>query len=164
MIRKIETRDFDAVCTLVNESWKSVYRGYVNPLLLNAEGCEKRAMQLKKDFTSGRLSEFVWEEHHRIAAMLSAGDTADADCAGTFEVWRIYVDPAFQGRGIGGRLLDFAERRADALGRSEVVIWAFKENTRAVSFYLKHGYRIGREEYLGEPYQASAVRLVKRLA
>ncbi|MCI2058180.1 MAG: GNAT family N-acetyltransferase [Oscillibacter sp.] len=163
MIRKLETGDFDAVCALVNESWKRVYRGYVNPLLLNTEGCAERALRLKDDFASGRLSEFVWEEDHRIAAMLSMGKTADADRAGAFEIWRIYVDPAFQGRGIGSRLLGFAERKAAVHGCPEAVIWAFRENVRAVSFYRKHGYRIEKEEDLGEPYQASGVRLVKRL-
>ena len=38
MIRPLEEKDIDTVCGIVNENWKNAYSGYVNPLLLNAEG------------------------------------------------------------------------------------------------------------------------------
>ncbi|MCI2046851.1 MAG: GNAT family N-acetyltransferase [Faecalibacterium sp.] len=95
--------------------------------------------------------------------MLSVGDTADADKAKAFEVWRIYVDPAFQGKGVGSQMLDFAEKIAGEQGYSEIVIWAFKQNTRAVSFCQKHGYCLEKGEYLGEPFEAFGVRLAKRI-
>lgn len=53
----------------------------------------------------------MWEEENRVSAMLSFGDTADADAdmAGAFEIWRIYVASQFQGKKIGKMLMDFAE-------------------------------------------------------
>ena len=35
MIRELEKKDFEAVCEIVNRSWRTVYSGYVNPLLLD---------------------------------------------------------------------------------------------------------------------------------
>ena len=125
-----------------------VYSGYVNPLLLNSDGCAARTRRLKTDFVACRLSEYVWEEENRVSAMLSFGDTADADMAGAFEIWRIYVASQFQGKGIGYK---------------EIVIWAFKNNHHAVSFYKKRGYSIDKEEYLSEPYFSMGIRLKKNI-
>ena len=51
------------------------------------------------------------------------------------EVWKLYVEPVLQGQGIGGRLLEYAieEHKANAL-------WVLEKNTRAQSFYERHGF------------------------
>lgn len=163
MIRPLEEKDIEIVCSIVNENWKNVYAGYVNPLLLSSDGCAERIRRLKSDFATHRLSEFVWEEENQVLAMLSIGNTADTDMTGAFEIWRIYVAAPFQHNGIGRRLLGFAEQQARQRGYKEAVIWAFKDNTHAVSFYQKQGYCIDKEEYLGEPYLAVGVRLKKEI-
>lgn len=161
MIRPLEENDIEMVCNIVNDNWKCVYAGYVNPLLLNGVGCAERTRRLKLDFATHRLSEYVWEEDNQIAAMLSIGDTADTDIAEAFEIWRIYVAAQFQKKGIGKSLLDFAERQAKEQGYKKIVIWAFKDNYRAVSFYQKNGYCIDKEEYLDKPYFTMGIRLKK---
>ncbi len=80
MIRPLEETDSDTVCGIVNENWKNVYSGYVNPLLVNSDGCAARTRRLKTDF---------------------------------------------------------AEQEAEEQGYKEIVIWAFKNNHHAVSFYKK---------------------------
>ena len=129
--------------------------------MLFRSGCAERARSLKRDFAARRLEEYVWEEEGRVLGLLSIGDTADRDRPAALEIWRIYLAPAAQGRGIGGRLLAFGERRARELGRREILIWAFRENRRALAFYEKHGYQPDREEYLGPPYLTYGVRLIK---
>lgn len=163
MIRPLEERDIEIVCTIVNENWKNVYSEYINPRLLDEDGCLERIYKLKLDFTSHRLSEYVWEEQNQVLAMLSFGDTADTDVAGAFEIWRIYVSAQFQQKGIGKQLLDFAEQQAKRQGYKRIVIWAFKNNHHAISFYQKHGYCIDKEEYLGEVYLATGTRLKKEI-
>lgn len=59
------------------------------------------------------------------------------------ELCKLYVDPFFQSEGTGGRLLDYAvtEFHADHL-------WALEKNTRAVSFYERHGFVLtGEKKY-----------------
>lgn len=163
MIRALEEKDIEMVCSIVDENWNTVYKEYINPLLLDAAGCEKRKCELKADFISQRLLEYVWEEQNQVSAMLSIGDTVDTDKNGAFEIWRIYVAIKFQSKGIGNRLLDFAEQQAKIRGHKEIIIWAFKDNIHAISFYQMHGYHIDKEEYLGEMYQTIGVRLTKKL-
>lgn len=163
MIRPIKESDFDTVINIVNENWKLVYKKYINPYLISDSGCKERIQRLKNDFHSGRLGEYVWEENGQVIAMLSIGDTADNDKLGDFEIWRIYVNPTEQRKGIGGQMLAFSEQYAKEKGYTEVIIWAFKENIRAISFYEKHGYRIDKEEYLGEPCLTYGTRLLKSI-
>ena len=163
MIRLIQEKDIEIVCKIVNDNWTSVYAGYVNEQLLNNNGCFDRKKRMEKDFLSGRLSNYVYECNKHIIGLLSVGDTADSDKIGAFEVWRIYISEAYKNKGIGNQLLDFAEKQAIKDGYREIVIWAFKENIRAISFYKKHAYIKDKEEYLGEPYLAYGVRLNKKI-
>lgn len=163
MIRPIKETDFDTVINIVNENWKMVYKDYINPYLISDNGCLDRTKRLKNDFWSRRLEEYVWEENNQVVAMLSVGETADKDKIGSFEIWRIYVTASEQGKRIGGQLLTFSEQYAKEKGYTEVIIWTFKENTQAISFYQKHGYRINKVEYLGEPYLAYGTRLLKSI-
>ncbi len=164
MIRPLAESDFDTVISIVNRDWKDVYTGYVNQGLLSDAGCQERGQQLKKDFISHRLSEYVWEESGRILGLLSMGPTADSDKTNAFEIWRIYLAVEAQGRGIGGQLLAFAEQNAKANGYTEILIWAFSKNARAIKFYQKYGYRIDKEEYLGAPYLTYGTRLIKNIS
>ena len=76
------------------------------------------------------------------------------------EICKLYVDPFFQSQGVGSALIEYAvkEFHADHL-------WALEKNTRAVSFYQRHGflltgertYEEGTTEYLVKMKQDPAV-------
>ncbi len=51
------------------------------------------------------------------------------------EVLKLFVDPCFQSRGIGARLLAYAVESHKAHH-----LWALEKNTRAVEFYRRHGF------------------------
>lgn len=163
MIRPLTENDYDIVIDIVNINWKKTYSNYVNPLLLDEDGCKKRTHELKHDFQSKRLAEYVWEEQGEVLALFSIGDTEDTDRKGAFEIWRIYVTPEAQGKNIGSQCLDYSEQEAKKKGYQEIVIWAFQENKKAISFYQKNGYVIDKSEYLGRPYSAVGTRLVKMI-
>jgi ribosomal protein S18 acetylase RimI-like enzyme len=53
----------------------------------------------------------------------------------------VAVAPDMQGRGVGGRLLAFAEERAAAAGLGEVRLYTNEKMTENLAFYARHGYR-----------------------
>ena len=163
MIRRLQNEDMDVACDIVNDNWKSVYAGYVNEELLGEKGCADRKERLKKDFLSGRLENYIYDQDHQVVALLSIGPSEDPDREGSFEVWRIYLKKEFQRQKIGSELIRFAEAQAQKEGFREIVIWAFQQNTSAVTFYQKNGYQVDQTNYLGEPFFAYALRLQKTL-
>lgn len=57
---------------------------------------------------------------------------------------KIYLVQEARGRGIGEKLLDFAERQANNLGYPTLTLNVNKQNP-ALVFYQKHGYRLVAE-------------------
>lgn len=54
---------------------------------------------------------------------------------------QLYVEPAAQGRGLGGTLVRLARRRRDEAGWVSLQLWTFQVNARARAFYARHGFR-----------------------
>ncbi len=64
------------------------------------------------------------------------------------QIERIYVVRAFQGRGVGERLLAFAEERARQVGASWLWLSVWQEAPQAIRFYERHGFsRFGVETF-----------------
>ncbi len=51
------------------------------------------------------------------------------------EIVKLYVEPFFQSCGTGGALIEFAVQNFQA-----DFLWALEKNTRAISFYKRHGF------------------------
>lgn len=62
-------------------------------------------------------------------------------------LWLLAVDPPFQGKGIAGELLRPTLRQAD---RDRLPCYLETARERNVSFYLRFGFRILRDEKLGQ--------------
>lgn len=59
------------------------------------------------------------------------------------EICKIYVDTFFQNKGVGSKLLEYAIRKFQADN-----LWVLEKNTRAISFYVKHGFHLtGEKKY-----------------
>lgn len=56
------------------------------------------------------------------------------------EIKELYVDHFFEGQGIGGKLIEFAIKSFHVR-----YLWVLEKNTRAKSFYEKHGFHYGNE-------------------
>ena len=83
------------------------------------------------------------------------------------EVEKLYVDPCFTGRGIGGQLIEYAKEKLDVTW-----LWALEKNTDAIRFYERHGFVLtdekvfeeGTTEYLVKMVLADELRIEKREA
>lgn len=56
------------------------------------------------------------------------------------ELWRFYVDRAWHGRGVAGRLMEAALNEATAVGADAVWLGVWERNPRAIAFYRKFGF------------------------
>ena len=60
----------------------------------------------------------------------------------------VAVSPAFQGRGLGRKLMAHAEQLAASAGHGETRLYTNKLFTQNIELYRKLGYRVDREEVL----------------
>lgn len=77
----------------------------------------------------------------KLAALIET--IAQADC---LLIENVAVSPAFQGRGLGPRLMAHAERLAASLGYGEIRLYTNKLFAENLRLYRKLGYRVDSEE------------------
>lgn len=70
------------------------------------------------------------------------------------EIKKLFVEPVLQGNGIGTALLSFAVEKygVDSL-------WALEKNSRAISFYIRHGFCVSDEKRHEDDTDEYLVRL-----
>jgi len=97
------------------------------------------------DIIDPAVDTILAEAHGAIAgfAQLRAGAPADG-VTGTapVELWRLYVDAPFHGRGLAARLLVAAEAAARRRGAGTLWLGVWERNPRAQAFYRKHGFAV----------------------
>jgi GNAT superfamily N-acetyltransferase len=82
---------------------------------------------------------------------------------GVWIIGRFAVDPALQRKGIGGRMLTFAEQRARSQGALETAVDTAEGAEHLIELYTKRGYRrVGHVQWEGKSYRS--VVLSKTLA
>lgn len=70
------------------------------------------------------------------------------------EIKRLFVEPALQGKSIGGTLLKYAIDNHNVN-----TLWALEKNARAIRFYERYGFKITEEKRLEEDTTEYLVRL-----
>jgi ribosomal protein S18 acetylase RimI-like enzyme len=73
-------------------------------------------------------------------AMLCAPDLPVSTAPGDIELKRIYLLYRFQGEGIGAALMRWSIEIARAMGKRRLLLGVHEGNTRAISFYKRHGF------------------------
>jgi GNAT superfamily N-acetyltransferase len=89
-----------------------------------------------------------------------AAPSRESDLGPEFaEVVAMYVDPDHWRDGAGSALMEAALQRLAGLPYTDAVLWAFKENRRAIAFYERHGWRVDGSEKVHARTEEPAVRL-----
>jgi ribosomal protein S18 acetylase RimI-like enzyme len=101
----------------------------------------------KDQFTEHQIHYLLTRAH--ATAFVIECDRSDAGAA--YMLWRrslahgrlynIVIDPRFQGRGLGAKLLAECEVEAARRGCSRVTLEVRADNATAIAFYLKYGYK-----------------------
>jgi len=108
--------------------------------------CDRRLVGTITLYEADRRSESAWYQRPAVAS-----------------IHQLAVDPQFQDKGLGTRLLKLAERWAQERGYGELALDTPQPAKHLVTFYAGHGYRlVERVRFPGRHY--CSVVLSKRLA
>ncbi len=166
-VRPAQPADARAIATVHIATWRDAYAGLLpRGVLANLDVDEWAATH------HGRLSApaggrfaLVFESESRVGGFVSGGPGRDELPGG--EVYAIYVDPAFQGRGAGRRLLAAAEQKLARAGFTDASLWVLAGNAPARGFYEAQGWRGdgSRKPWpVTDGVSVPEVRYVKRIA
>lgn len=136
MIRCFTLDDADRCKRIVKACFdKSVsLGGLINSFNLNeaVNSFIKKLIQFKSrlDYKVNRHLLFVYEKAGRVLGMIGLRDNL---------LKRLYVDPDYQGNGVGRELLAYAEQQAVNNGFKELLLYSYENSLR---FYRNNGYEI----------------------
>jgi len=135
-LRPAVQADAAAIGALVD----AAYRGYAALL-------GRTPLPMLTDFAAAIADHPVWvlADDPAIVGVIELVGRAD-------HLWvdNVAIDPAWQGRGLGRRLLAFADDEARRLGLPAVGLLTNERYVANIAMYERYGYReTGREPYLG---------------
>jgi len=140
-IRPAEPDDALAVARVHVRSWQVAYRTLLPDEYLDGLRPEERAGR----YVFGSLdpltpATIVASEAGAIRGFATTAPARDADVPDHGELWALYVDPDWWGRGIGTALASAARAQLAALGFQQAVLWLLAGNSRAARFYRHDGW------------------------
>jgi ribosomal protein S18 acetylase RimI-like enzyme len=144
VIRPWQKADLASVRKITWQSWIHTYSSFIPEGDLKSyfdiHYTEEIFLRLFDDYdTQG----FVAEIGHQIAGYARLFFNRDEN---RLYVPSLYFLPGFQGQGMGGRLLEAAEKYASEKGLDELWIGVMVKNHQALIFYRKMGFQFVKEE------------------
>jgi len=121
-------------------SWEAAYKDILSADYIREKNAS-RLEQFKRNITNENNEQYVIQLDGKTIGIMKIALPVDDDLDDTFyEVHFIYLNPDYFRRGIGTQAIKFAFDKARELGKKNVSIWVFSENTRTIKFYEKCGF------------------------
>jgi ribosomal protein S18 acetylase RimI-like enzyme len=139
-IRPARTQDAPAIARVHDGAWRNAYRGIIPgshlERMISRRGADwwrqaiGRGSRILVLTVEGRAAAYASVGRNRAPALLSGG-----------EIYELYVDPDYQGIGLGRRLFDTARCELQSRDLKGVAVWALADNEQAGGFYRHLGGR-----------------------
>jgi GNAT superfamily N-acetyltransferase len=141
LLRPAEPEDALDVARVHVRSWQAGYRGLLPDAYLDGLRAEERAERYRFDSDNMREpATVVAIEDGMICGFVTTAPARDSDIPEHGEVFALYVDPEWWGRGFGVALMSAARTRLVDAGFRNAVLWLLAGNARADRFYRIDGW------------------------
>lgn len=142
-IHKAKLGDEKILAYIQIESWKSAFADIISAEdLKRCTDIEKAEAMYENILKSGCAEMSILEidgTPHCIAAWSKARNPLFSDCA---EIICIHSLCDNWGQGYGSMMMNYIIDEIKKSGYNSVLLWVFEKNTRARSFYEKHGFKL----------------------
>ena len=155
-IRAATLDDADEIDRVHVQAWQRAYWEFVAPseMIGARRPADERVARWRERISDATVRTWVYEVDGIVAGFASAGGG---------ELTALYVDPAAQGAGVGGALLDHAEAALRAEGAEEASLRVFRDNEAGRRFYEARGWRLVEGSQEQGDWVAPGVEYRKRL-
>jgi ribosomal protein S18 acetylase RimI-like enzyme len=137
-ISPVTDADVDTIAALARIVWQDAYPGIITQAQID--------FMLEQRYDTRRLlaelamPEVWWDKASRDGELAAFASSLLTATPGEMKLDKIYVDPARQRLGLGGRLIAHVAQRALARGCTALILAVNKRNERAIAAYRKHGF------------------------
>lgn len=162
-LRRCDDDDLEALRVLSEDTFRTAFGSRntaenMEAFCAKAFGADELYRQLKMPGTSfwflladGNLAGYL---------KLNVEEAQSEDMGSSaLEIERIYVSADYQGQRLGSYLIEYAIDTARKSGRSSVWLGVWEHNSRAISFYERHGFQPAGTHsfYLGNDRQTDII-------
>jgi ribosomal protein S18 acetylase RimI-like enzyme len=140
-IRPAESSDINGIQSVATQAWHATHAPIIGANTVDTfleEYYDTESFQARLDHDAGLLDVATNPEAGGVGYVLATSTEGDGT---TFSLVQIYVDPDWQGEGIGQQLLDHIEQKISHRGGERLTLGVMAENDRAIRFYESSGYR-----------------------
>jgi ribosomal protein S18 acetylase RimI-like enzyme len=138
-VRRGASSDAAALSRLFRESWLYAYRGIIPQLHLDSMIRQRTPEWWKNALKTGD-SALVIEVGGKVSGYATFGSSRQRSPY-QGEIYELYLDPLYQGLGIGEHLFEGARHALDMRKLNGLIVWALLDNTPACDFYWRRGGR-----------------------
>lgn len=164
MIRLAKNQDVSRIAEIHIFGWRSAYRDLISDeYLFSNLSVSKRINSLSTVKEQNNEETYVFEDSGIIKAFMILGNSRNVDKPNSYELYALYVEPLMKGQGIGTQMISEFESIAHSKGFKETILWVFKNNKSARSFYEKNGYLCDGKEKTIEKFAQIEIRYLKQV-
>jgi GNAT superfamily N-acetyltransferase len=138
-VREGRPADAKSVAQIFKDSWLLAYRGIIPHLHLEKIIRERPAQRWREQLKPGGGT-LVLEVGGAIAGYATIGEARQR---GRYqgEIYELYLDPIYQGVGLGEHLFEGCRHMLDVRRLNGLIVWALLDNSAACDFYWRRGGR-----------------------
>lgn len=145
-VRSAKPGDAAAIAAVHKTSWLQSYRGIIPHEALMGMVRRREAFWWRQTIAAGDTI-IVLELQDSIVGYATCG-RARWDRFGEGEIYELYLQPEYQGLGMGEVLFEGCRGVLDEIGLRGLMVWVLAENERAIAFYwARGGRRVAKAEH-----------------
>ena len=143
-IRKVAEKDAYDYETILNQSWKDTYGGYISFEHIDDEfNIDKLIAGFPEHLKRTGVELYMLEYDGKTVGIMELGEPDEnykEDMTGIGEGRTIHIKKEYQNLGIGSTAEKFMYNRLKELGYTKVCVWIKKKNTKSIAFHKKRGF------------------------
>ena len=138
-VRNGKPADAKALSRIFKEAWQLAYRGIIPHLHLDSM-IRQHTPEWWRDVLKSGEGTLVLEMAGTVAGYATIG-SARQRSPYQGEIYELYLDPIYQGLGLGEHLFEGCRHALDMKRLNGLIVWALLDNTAACDFYWRRGGR-----------------------
>lgn len=139
-IRLAKPADAPDMAEIHARSWEAAYKDII-PAEYIKEKNAIRPTLFRRIITDENTTQYVIAADGKTVGIMCIAPPQDDDTDDSFyELHGIYLHPDYYRQGIGTQVMEFAFNKARSIGKINMTVWVFAENTNAINFYIKCGF------------------------